>query len=354
MASAALAVEGPLWLTYESAVVGPPTVKKTINFCEKSNVRLGVGLSHRLDDQLARMLAAGSASAMSVFLFHPIDTLRVRWQLASAKISSGSISGVASRSLMNYGLSVTRKEGLVEGLWRPGVTANVSGFFFASALRFGYYETVRDTLSGMDVAASERRIQKRGRQGSTGAGAVHMAASGIICGSVGYAAMTPFQLVKTRAQASRGRGVGLVKSLLSLASKEGFKGLYRGWALLAARGSLHGAGQMAGYDGVKTFARDGRLGVRDGPALQAIASVAASISASLLSAPADLLITRYMTLPGGTRLVDCIRGIYREGGGSITVFWRGWTLSFIRLTPVMMTFTTLYEQFRFQLGVGYL
>jgi len=107
-----------------------------------------------------------------------------------------------------------------------------------------------------------------------------------------------------------------------------------------------------GYDGVKTFAK--RKNVKDGPLLHTVSSIAASFCASLFSSPADMLMTKYMSHSGrnAPTLYHCALSIYNTDG--IMGFWRGWGLNFVRLTPVMLTFSVLYEQIRFQMGVGYM
>ena len=69
-----------------------------------------------------------------------------------------------------------------------------------------------------------------------------------------------------------------------------------------------------GYDGTKTLAQ--RYGVGDGILLHFIGAWSAAFTMTLISAPADILVTRYQTAPVlGLRyngVADCARALVRE------------------------------------------
>jgi dicarboxylate transporter 10 len=193
-----------------------------------------------------------------------------------------------------------------------------------------------------------------------------MLGAGILVGSVGYMVTTPFHLIKTRIQADRAAAMtsqhtgkklsvyttaDLTTSFARILKEEGFASLFKGMGPLTCRGALFTSGQMMGYDGFKTLAKT-YYDIQDGPYLHLCASVAASFGASFLSAPADLIMAQYMVSRQKTTVTSCIQSVYRQNG--IAGFWRGWSLFFVRLTPILFTFTTVYEQLRFQLGLGYM
>lgn len=307
--------------------------------------------------QTLYFIAAGTSAAFSSALYNPLDCLRVRWQVAPKSDPR------VARGLLRYGLDIVKNEGLYHGLWKPGLGANAAGMGMSAAIRFGYYETVRDAL--IHISSSSQKSDDR----SSKAGA-HMVLAGLICGSVAYAVSTPFHLIKTMIQAEQGvfgpdrrysSGARIGKNAFAndfltraseIVKKRGIGCLWRGSTPLAARGALFTAGQMVGYDGLKTIAK--AEGAEDGPYLHIMSSLAASFGASLLSAPADLTMAKYMTKSGKdlSSLSECICAIYAESG--LIGFWRGWPLFFFRLMPVMVTYSTLYEQLRLKLGLGYL
>ena len=290
-------------------------------------------INHQLSSEIAmsqdaaRFLCAGTAASVSSFLYNPLDCLRIRWQVAA------SAPQTAESGLIQYGSQIVRTEGLVGGLWRPGLAANVSGMFLSAAIRFTSYEQVRD-----HIVASSADGTKNG---------LHMTAAGLVCGAFAYFVTAPFHLLKTLRQAEPVRPDINVTDKLS-----DFRNILRGSAPVSTRGALFTAGQMLGYDGLKSTAKAN--GFEDGPYLHLISSIAASFGASALSAPADLVVARYMamTSPGSSSLAHCVREIYDESG--VRGFWRGWSVSFVRLTPVMITYSTVYEQLRYRSGLGYL
>ena len=289
-------------------------------------------INHQLSSEVvmsqdaARFLCAGTAASVSSFLYNPLDCLRIRWQVAA------SVPQTAESGLIQYGSQIVRTEGLVSGLWRPGLAANVSGMFLSAAIRFTCYEHIRDGI----VAASADGTSKNG---------LHMTTAGLVCGAFAYFVTAPFHLLKTLRQAEP------VRPDINVADKlSDFRNILRGSAPVSTRGALFTAGQMLGYDGLKSTAK--AHGIEDGPYLHLISSIAASFGASALSAPADLVVARYMAMTSQASLVHCVREIYDESG--VRGFWRGWSVSFVRLTPVMITYSTVYEQLRYRSGLGYL
>jgi hypothetical protein len=317
---------------------------------------------------LRHFLAAGTASAVASGAFSPLDCLRVRWQTQNA----------SEQSIVAFGRRIVQQEGLWQGLWRPGVGANVMGMGVASALRFGYYETIRNSLPGKE---------KEGW---------HMAVAGLVCGASAYFITTPFHLIKTRLQAEAGRrqpfASNVWQGIRQIVTQTGHvSSLYKGSIPLALRGSFFTAGQMvgtlccvvlccvvlccvvlccvvlccvvlrpyspihsfihlcSGYDGLKTMAK--KRGYDDGPWLHVLSSISSAFFASFLSAPADYVMARYM-ISDGKSVGECVRIIYKQGG--VRAFWKGWGVFFVRLTPVLLTYSSVYEQLRYQFGLGYL
>lgn len=170
-------------------------------------------------------VAAGIAATLSSSLYNPLDCLRVRWQVLPA--ASGE------QNLLLFGLRIVREEGLINGLWRPGLGANALGMGLSSGIRFGGYEPVRNAL----VGESQKSYQ-------------HMVLAGLITGSVGYIITTPFHLLKTTIQAEMGQKSPYVKDFASgarrIVEQGGLSSLYRGAIPLSSRGALFTAGQLMG------------------------------------------------------------------------------------------------------------
>ena len=220
--------------------------------------------------------AAGAMSAAGTCaLFNPIDTLKVRWQAIDVRATRATFRAHAARIIM--------REGLVRGLWAPGLGPNVAFLGAMSSLKIGIYAPCRDAL----VAAS----------GADGKTAATMFTAGLAAGSISYFVTAPLLLIKTRivvavGAGADGRRMSALAEARAIVASGGVRALWMGWPLTVTRGALLSIGHMVGYDAAKTAAI--RAGVaRDGPVLHGLAGLAAGLAASALQMPADVLITRY-------------------------------------------------------------
>ena len=160
------------------------------------------------------MLAASSCIAAAVVAFNPLDCWRIRWQVQSQHTS-----------MQGHVRSILRSEGLVRGLWLPGVGANAAGAGMSRGVGMGAYPMVRDAIVGPD-----------GRKGGGS-----MFAAGLLSGGLGYGLSTPFWVVKTRLQAgleSRPLYRHTADGLARVVREEGARALWRGGSALVVRGAL--------------------------------------------------------------------------------------------------------------------
>ncbi|CAK9102491.1 Mitochondrial brown fat uncoupling protein 1 (UCP 1) (Solute carrier family 25 member 7) (Thermogenin) [Durusdinium trenchii] len=282
-------------------------------------------LSKSLQDLGGNTLAAAVAGCCQPAIFNPMDCLRIRWQVAGSP---------DQRSFRRFALHVVRSEGLWKGLWRPGLPTNMCAVAVSQGLRMGLYPTARDVLQ---FATGHRE------KSSTA-----MLGAGLTAGSLAYFVGAPFWLVKTRQQAQR-QFAAEGRALLEIFPAKFGPAYWQGCSPLIARGALLTAGQMFGYDGTKTTAR--RCGLQDDPMLHVAAAACAGFSAATLSAPADVVMTRYQSSSGQT-LLRCAGHVLEEGGPA--GFFRGWTANFFRLAPTFTVGSLIYEQCRLLLGLGYM
>ena len=291
-------------------------------------------------DVAAGLGAAGFAGGLSVAIMNPLDTLKVRYQVAT---EPGAMRGFAGQ--------IIRQEGLWRGLWLPGVNANFWGIGVSSVGRVGCYPYVRDGLLKA-VGATEKN-----------AGVMFVA--GLLAGAVGYLVSSPVYQVKTLAQAEAGllengvfatgasvgqapRYASLVQGLGTL-KRDGH--LWRGAGALVVRGALLSAGMQVGYDGFKTWAK--RRGVlEDGPVLHGLAACAGGVGAGICATPADVVMTRYQASSTYRSAVGAAADILRKDG--VLAFYRGFTPFVVRLGPVFLISLPLTEQIRRLAGLGYL
>ena len=290
-------------------------------------------------DVAAGLGAAGFAGGLSVAIMNPLDTLKVRYQVAT---EPGGMRGFAGQIL--------GREGLWRGLWLPGVNANFWGIGVSSVGRVGCYPYVRDGL--LNAVGLEKN-----------AGVMFVA--GLLAGAVGYLVSSPVYQVKTLAQAEAGllkngvftsgasvgkapRYASLVQGLATL-KRDGH--LWRGAGALVVRGALLSAGMQVGYDGFKTWAKRRGL-LEDGPLLHGLAACAGGVGAGVCATPADVVMTRYQASSTYRSAVGAAADILRKDG--VLAFYRGFTPFVVRLGPVFLISLPLTEQIRRLAGLGYL
>lgn len=309
--------------------------------------------------------------------------------LSCLQISAGSTAS----STLEFTRHIMRTEGWWRGLHQPGLLINCAAVATSQGIRLGLYPSVREALSAEPVSDSRPPLPSV------------MLASGLVSGSLGYFVAAPLFLLKVRKRSDqnvhfrrttyaratqlaaqsrvramyhrRALSVSAPSRLLTclghsrlakvrtqaatqlavqgeastrLAPPLHLCGYWLGSSTLVLRGALLTAGQIAGYDGTKWLSRRRRW-MRDGPLLHTIAACVAGVSAASCSAPADVLQTRLQSRAGGDAL-RCAAEILRESGW--LGFFRGWGLSVARLCPTFIIGSTVYEQTRRLMGLGYL
>jgi hypothetical protein len=115
-------------------------------------------LARHRSELTRNMLAGSCAISIAVGTFNPLDTLRVRWQVTP----EGS-------GLVSYARQIVAREGLVKGLWTPGLGANMMSFFVCGGFRQGLYPYFRDTL--VVATGAEEKSAATMMLGGFGAGA---------------------------------------------------------------------------------------------------------------------------------------------------------------------------------------
>jgi len=276
--------------------------------------------------ELARNVVAGGATTSAcVGLLNPVDVLRIRLQTAPPHAARGGALALARETLL-------RGEGLAS-VWRRGLGVNMLSTALSSGLRQGLYPTVRDAV----VAA----------RGGAAKSAGDMAAAGFLSGALGFFLATPLFAAKVRAQAHNASGSGLHH--LAAVVRDG---PYRGASVLVVRGALFSTGASTGYDATKSQFRG--AGVTEGPAVHVVASVASALSATLMSAPADVVLTRTSVAERDARRSPwrlAARVLREEGARAL---FRGWSLFFARVAPLYAMQLPMYEAVRVSLGMGYM
>lgn len=203
--------------------------------------------------------AAGSAGgAVSTAIFHPLDLIKIRWQVyenASLKIlkSNTAISTTSPayrpkyKSLIDTISNVYKSENGIRGLYR-GVVINT----MASGTAWGMYFFLYNGLKNYHVSTSSKDNKLSSVDYSLYATIASVTTIGIT---------NPLFLIKTRMclqyshQGSTNKVVKYKNSLDAfrvLIRNDGFKGLYKGF-VPGLFGTLNGTIQMVCYENMKTY-----------------------------------------------------------------------------------------------------
>jgi dicarboxylate transporter 10 len=170
------------------------------------------------------------------------------------------------------------------------------------------------------------------------------AASGFVGGIIG----NPADLANVRMQCDRGlplvsrRGYShIFDAWIRMAKEEGWQCLMRGWGPNAIRAGLMTSSQLASYDSFKSIlTRD--LGMGDNMRTHFASSVLASLVATTVCSPVDVIKTRIMSSSEPVSVPKLVRHISRAEG--LRWMWRGWVPSFGRLGPQTVVTFMLLEQ----------
>ena len=150
------------------------------------------------DEMWRNMAASSSCAAVAVSLFNPLDCLRVRWQVTASSAASSSTSASASAStaasstssdgLAAFGRTIVAEEGLLRGLWLPGIVPNAAACALARGVGLGCYPSVRDALVDLrsSRSSSDRTDDRADDRTRTSKDALTMFTAGLISGGVGY------------------------------------------------------------------------------------------------------------------------------------------------------------------------
>lgn len=273
----------------------------------------------------------GSASCFAACFTHPLDLVKVRLQTQGQH-------GVR-RNMVQMFAHVAKTDGL-KGLYR-GLSAAQLRQVTYSMTRFGVYEELKDKLTTADSKPSFLTL-------------VAMAsASGFLGGIAG----NPGDILNVRMQhdsalplEQRRNYKNAIDGLIRMAREEGIGSLWRGVWPNSSRAVLMTVGQLATYDGFKTFLLD-KTSLKDNLTTHFTASFLAGFVATTICSPVDVIKTRVMSSTDTKGVVHIVTHIFRAEG--LKWMFKGWVPSFIRVGPhTILTFLfleqhkKLYRQFK--------
>lgn len=271
----------------------------------------------------AHLLAGVVSGAVTAMLLHPLDTVKVKLQVADGIVNANkfpSVSGAVRDIWSNEG---------ARGFYR-GISPALFGAGAAWGLYFFFYESAKRRLSG-------ERFEK-----------LTPLAHAYAAWESGTAVVfltNPVWLVKTRMQVEGSKGVGGAAPYSSVSGAfreivrtDGFTGLYRG-LVPALCLTAHGVVQFTVYEALKE-ATPGADGTR-----LFTFGLMSKVLAAILTYPYQVakarLQQRFAGVPEYNGLFDCAKKIYhREGTRG---FYKGFVANLLRVAPQSAVTLVIYE-----------
>jgi hypothetical protein len=287
-----------------------------------------------------RIGLAGISACCGASATNPVDVVKIRMQI------DGDLAKRESRPRVYTGMvqgmrTIFAQEG-VSGLYK-GVGGSLCREMSYSGFRFGAYETVKELLGAKDPKNTP--LWKK-------------LAAGSMSGAIGAAIANPCDLVKIRMQSDVAgtRYSNVFQAFGEIFAKEGMRGLYVGVSQTVQRAAVLGACQAPAYDHTKHTLKNAGL-MNEGMPLHFVSSFCAGVIAVTVTAPVDLIKTRFMSArsasEGGkplyTGTLDCLTKTVRAEG--VMALWAGWIPGWMRLGPHTIITFIAFEQLRKAVGM---
>lgn len=276
---------------------------------------------------LLQFTSASLAACTSVTFTNPFDVIKTRRQLELLRGSSGDIA--------------------IGGIWRKeGFRALQRGLFPAyiyqilmNGTRFMIYEPVRISLKKSSYLGGGRN--------DTMCNGISGGIAGVIAASLG----SPFNLVKTRVQATTSNSIGTLSVIRSIFKTEGVRGFYHGlWASILRTG-IGSAVQLSAFEYMKSKipTNENRL------IIMPITALTSGYLVALVMNPFDVITTRLYNQSHRsnsllyTSWLDCGRKTIK--GEGLYALWKGLVPHFVRIGPHTVLTLMLLDHYRDLLSI---
>lgn len=252
----------------------------------------------------------------------PMDTTKVRMQLAHVRAEEGTVSP----GLLRTGMNIIKEEGVL-AFWNGSGPAVLRGLFYGG-VRLGCYQPVKEAMGATKENPSFLRN----------------VAAGSLSGGIAAAATNPIDLMKTRMQSKGNKHKTISSVVRNVVQTDGVSGLWRGTVPSATRAAVLTASQCATYDEIKTLYMR-YTGAKDSFMTHLASSMVTGLVTTTATAPVDVIKTNMFM--GGSKFkgpIDCATEIIkREGPRGLL---RGWTAQYVRLGPQTTVIFVVMEKMR--------
>lgn len=278
------------------------------------------------------LVAGGTAGLFEALCCHPLDTVKVRMQLYRK-------SGKKPPGFIKTGINIVQKEAFLS-LYK-GLGAVVIGIVPKMALRFSSYEFYRSLLYKPDGSISTSSTFLAG----VGAGITEA-----------VLVVNPMEVVKIRLQAqhhSMADPLDIPKyknaphAAFTIVKEEGFKTLYRGVSLTAARQATNQGVNFTVYSKIREYLQNyHQLETLPAWETSCIGLISGALG-PLSNAPLDTIKTRLQKTTyasnesGMVRIVKIGNQLIKEEG--MAALYKGITPRIMRVAPGQAVTFTVYE-----------
>ncbi|XP_061182310.1 solute carrier family 25 member 32-like isoform X1 [Saccostrea echinata] len=284
------------------------------------------------------LVAGVSGGAASTLLLHPLDLVKIRFQVNEGTATVGHIDRPEYRGIVDAFRTIRKTSGFT-GLYQ-GVKPNVLGSASSWGFYFMFYNSIKTFMQDGDTKVD------------LGAGKHTLAASG--AGLLTLVLTNPLWVVKTRLCLQYETNItsikpekyysGMIDALYKIYKYEGVLGLYKGF-IPGMFGISHGAIQFVCYEEMKTkynnFKQrpiDYRLNSAEYIAFAALSKIIAATVTYPYQVVRSRLQDQHRSYTG---ISDVIRQIYRYEG--LWAFYKGLTPNLLRVTPACCITFVVYE-----------
>ncbi|KAI8098847.1 mitochondrial carrier domain-containing protein [Halteromyces radiatus] len=291
---------------------------------------------------LTHLVAGGAAGFMEACTCHPLDTIKVRMQLAK-----NIQRNAAGKRLGFFGVGVKIVKN--ESFWAlyKGLGAVVSGIVPKMAIRFSSFELYKEWLADAN-----------GKVSTTG-----VFFAGLAAGTTeAVMVVSPMDLIKIRLQAQRHSMADPMDvpkyrnaphAAYTIVKEEGFRALYKGVTLTALRQATNQAANFTAYQEFKSYAKKFQ-NLEELPSYQhLILGGVSGAMGPLSNAPIDTIKTRIQKSSakgsGWERFRIVTTEIYAKEG--IRAFYKGLTPRVLRVAPGQAVTFMVYEKVKAWLDI---
>ncbi|KAJ8683321.1 hypothetical protein QAD02_019113, partial [Eretmocerus hayati] len=245
-----------------------------------------------------KLLTAGTAACIADLATFPLDTAKVRMQIAgegrAILVASAEGSVLAMRTvqpglLQTIG-NIVRNEG-IRSLY-GGLSAGLQRQMCFASVRLGLYDSVKTLYAG---------IFDGNGNGSINIGTRILA--GMTTGALAVLFAQPTDVVKVRFQAGNNgqscvRYSSTLQAYKSIALNEGTAGLWKGTMPNVSRNVIVNVAEIVCYDVIKDKILSSGI-LEDGVPCHLSAAIVAGLCTTIAASPVDVVKTRYMNSSPG-------------------------------------------------------